>query len=63
MEQNPRQLYLGKADPLVLGACIEIGIPYVFDLEQDPTKIIKTGNTVKVSGLEGVVEVLDMRRD
>jgi predicted aconitase with swiveling domain len=47
-----------RGDPLVVGGSIDADIPYVFDLERNPTEVIKTGDYVKVNGDKGTVEIM-----
>jgi predicted aconitase with swiveling domain len=54
---SPKAIISRKADPLLVGACIELGIPYVFDLDKDPLNTIRTGDHVKVSVARAVVEI------
>ena len=47
----------GKGDPLIVGASIENGIPYLYNFDKDPLANIETGDYVKMNADEGVVEV------
>lgn len=55
---QPSAIISTSPDPLVVGACIEIGIPYVFNLEKDPVETIRTGDIVRVSASRGAVEII-----
>ena len=54
----PRAIVMTRGDPLVVGGSIDADIPYVFDLERNPTEVIKTGDYVKVNGDKGTVEIM-----
>lgn len=47
-----------ETEPIVAVGCIMAGIPLVDKLDSDPTKVIDTGDFVKVDADEGIVEVV-----
>jgi len=54
----PKAIVMTRGDPLVVGGSIDDRIPYVFDLDRNPTDAIKTGDYVKVDGDKGTVEII-----
>lgn len=58
LNTNPKAIISGKGDPLIVGASIENGTPYMYDFDKDPMAKIETGDYVKMNAEDGVVEVL-----
>ena len=54
---NPKAIVNTKAHPVWVALCIELGYPLVDRLDQDPVKVIETGDWVKVDAEKGTVEV------
>lgn len=54
---NPLAILSGRGDPLIVGASIENGTPYMYDFDKNPINEIKTGDFVKVDADKGVVYV------
>jgi len=56
-EVAPAGFVCGEVEPVLAAGMIAAGIPCVDKLEQDPLKVIKTGDWVKVDGDNGLVEI------
>jgi len=54
---TPKAIVNTKAHPVWAAMCIELGFPLVDRLDQDPVKVIETGDWVKVDAEKGIVEV------
>ena len=46
-----------ETETIVATGCILAGIPLIDNLDKDPTKVIKTGDLVKIDADKGIVEV------
>ncbi len=47
-----------ETETIVAAGCILAGIPLMDKLDKDPTKVIKTGDLVKIDADKGIVEVM-----
>jgi len=56
--KSPIACVVNKINPQTALSAIVMHTPTVTDLENDPTKVIKTGDYVKVDGDKGIVEVI-----
>lgn len=56
--QNPAAFVYREGNNLTVFAAMAADVPTVTDLDQDPTKVIETGDYVIVNGDEGIVEVI-----
>ena len=56
--QAPAAFVYREGNNLTVFAAMTANIPTVTDLDQDPTRVIETGDRVIVKGDEGVVEVI-----
>jgi len=54
---NPKAIVNTRSHPVWVALCIELGYPLVDRLDQDPVKVIETGDWVKVDAPKGTVEV------
>jgi hypothetical protein len=55
---GPAALVFPKMDSRTGVAAVVTGVPTVTDLEEDPFKLLKTGDEVKVDGDKGIVEII-----
>jgi predicted aconitase with swiveling domain len=55
---NPAAFVYREGNNLTVFAAMAANIPTVTDLDQDPTKVIETGDHVIVNGDKGTVEVI-----
>ena len=55
---SPAGFVCGEVEPVLVAGMIAAGIPCVDKLDQDPVKVIKTGDWVKVDGDSGLVEIV-----
>jgi predicted aconitase with swiveling domain len=46
-----------ETEPIIAAGCVIANIPLIDKLNENPIKVIKTGDFVKVSGKEGLIEV------
>jgi len=58
---NPAAFIYRKGNNLTVFAAMNMKVPTVTDLDQDPTEVIETGDYVKVDGDHGIVEVTKKR--
>jgi predicted aconitase with swiveling domain len=54
---GPKAMVNVKTHPVFAYASIVLGIPTVDGLDQDPTRVIRTGDWVKVDAEKGIVEI------
>ena len=54
---NPAAFIYRKGNNLTVFAAMNMKVPTVTDLDQDPTEVIETGDYVRVDGDRGIVEV------
>ena len=54
---NPTAMVYWKGNALTIKGAVVLGRPTVGECEEDPSKIIDTGDWVKVDGDRGIVEV------
>lgn len=55
----PAAMINSESEPIVAVGAIISGIPLVDRMEQDPFKLFKKGDTVRVDGTVGVVETIE----
>ncbi|MCQ6962720.1 hypothetical protein PV02_06295 [Methanolobus chelungpuianus] len=55
----PAAMINSESEPIVAVGAIISGIPLVDRMEQDPFKLLKNGDTVRVDGTNGVVETIE----
>lgn len=55
----PAAMINSESEPIVAVGAIISGIPLVDRMEQDPFKLFKNGDTVRVDGTAGVVETIE----
>jgi predicted aconitase with swiveling domain len=58
LHTNPKAILSNRGDPLIVGASIEIGIPYMYDFDKDLLSEIETGDTIKADANNGIVEIV-----
>jgi uncharacterized protein len=58
-ESAPAAIIIGKADTILISGAIIAKIPCVDNFEFDPTEKLKTGQTVKVNGTKGTIELIE----
>ena len=54
---NPAAFIYRKGNNLTVFAAMNMKVPTVTDLDQDPTEMIETGDYVRIDGDKGIVEV------
>ena len=54
---NPAAFIYRKGNNLTVFAAMNMKVPTVTDLDQDPIEVIETGDYVRVDGDQGIVEV------
>jgi len=59
---GPKAMINVKTHPVFAYASIVLNIPTVDELDQDPCKVIKTGDWVKVDGEKGIVEITKRKK-
>lgn len=57
LQTNPKAILSNKGDPLIVGASIEIDIPYMYDFDKDLLSEIKNGDFLRVYATDGKVEI------
>lgn len=57
-KKAPAAMINVNTEPIVAAGCILAGIPLIDKLDMDPTKIIETGDMVKLDADRGIVEVV-----
>lgn len=55
---GPKAIVCGTKGQLPVVSSIVGGTPFIYDLNKDPVKSIKTGDYVKVDGDKGVIHVI-----
>jgi len=55
----PAALVNSETEAIIATGCVISGIPLVDKLERDPLKVIRSGDLLRVSADEGVVEVVE----
>ncbi len=58
---NPAAFIYRKGNNLTIFAAMNMKVPTITDLDQDPTEVIETGDYVRVDGNTGTVEVFKKR--
>jgi len=61
--KSPIACVINQMNPQTALSSIVMHTPTVTDLEIDPTKVIKTGDLVKVDGNRGTVEIMELSID
>jgi predicted aconitase with swiveling domain len=56
-DKNPAAFIYRRGNNLTVFAAMNMKVPTVTDLDQDPTEVIETGDYVRVDGDRGIVEV------
>ena len=58
LQTNPKAILSNRGDPLIVGASIEIDIPYMYDFDKDLLSEIESGDFIKVDANNGKIEVV-----
>lgn len=56
--QAPKAMIIGKVNSLTGIGAVIMQVPTVTDVNQDPTRVIETGDWVKVNANRGLIEVV-----
>ncbi len=58
----PRAIIAAKIDPMSVAGAVLSNIPIVYNFEQNPMDVIKSGDIVRVDGNKGIVTVTKVTR-
>lgn len=56
--KNPRAILCSTRGQMPVVSSMVAGTPYLYNLDKDPVKIIKTGDHVKIDANRGIVEII-----